>query len=288
MTIKTFFHAIINFSRKTKEDHVAAYAGQATLFILISFFPFLMFLLTLIRYLPITESNVMFIVDYMFPSNISPIFIRIVVEAYEKGSATIMSITAITALWSASRGFIALTRGLNCVYGIKETRGYFKTRITSALYTLIFALILVITLVVLVFGNRLYIWLGSVFPIIKETALIIISLRAVVGLTILVIFFTILFLAIPNRKSKLKDELPGALVAAGGWMGFSYLYSFYIDNMANISNTYGSLAAIIFLVLWLYFCMYILFIGGEVNDVLSSKSLQEALKSPKKYDSRCE
>lgn len=286
MTIKTFFYTIINFSRKAKEDHVAAYAGQATLFILISFFPFLMFLLTLIRYLPITESNILLVIDYMFPNNISPIFIRVVSEAYEKGTATIMSITAITALWSASRGFIALTRGLNCVYGIKETRGYFKSRITSALYTLVFALILVITLVVLVFGNRLYIWLGSVFPIIKETALIIISLRAVVGLTILVIFFTILFIAIPNRKGKVKEELPGALVAAGGWMGFSYLYSFYIDNMANMSNTYGSLAAVIFLVLWLYFCMYILFIGGEVNDVLASKSLQESLKSPQKYDGR--
>lgn len=286
MTIKTFFYTIINFSRKAKEDHVAAYAGQATLFILISFFPFLMFLLTLIRYLPITESNILLVIDYMFPNNISPIFIRVIAEAYEKGTATIMSITAITALWSASRGFIALTRGLNCVYGIKETRGYFKSRITSALYTLVFALILAITLVVLVFGNRLYIWLGSVFPIIKETALIIISLRAVVGLTILVIFFTILFIAIPNRKGKVKEELPGALVAAGGWMGFSYLYSFYIDNMANMSNTYGSLAAVIFLVLWLYFCMYILFIGGEVNDVLASKSLQESLKSPQKYDGR--
>ena len=286
MTIKIFFHTIVNFFRKSREDHVAAYAGQATLFILISFFPFLMFLLTLIRYLPITESNIMIIIDYMFPNNISPMFIRVIAEAYDKGSATIMSITAVTALWSASRGFIALARGLNCVYGIKETRGYLKTRIASALYTLVFALILVITLVFLVFGNRLYVWLGSVFPVIKDTALIIISLRAIVGLAILIIFFIILFLAIPNRKSKLMDELPGAIVAAGGWMGFSYLYSFYIDNMANMSNTYGSLAAIIFLVLWLYFCMYILFIGGEINDVLASKSIQDLLKSPEKYEGR--
>ena len=286
MTIKIFFHTIVNFFRKLREDHVAAYAGQATLFILISFFPFLMFLLTLIRYIPITESNIMIIIDYMFPNNISPMFIRVIAEAYDKGSATIMSITAVTALWSASRGFIALARGLNCVYGIKETRGYLKTRIASALYTLVFALILVITLVFLVFGNRLYVWLGDVFPIIKDTALIIISLRAVVGLAILVIFFIILFLAIPNRKSRLMDELPGAIVAAGGWMGFSYLYSFYIDNMANMSNTYGSLAAIIFLVLWLYFCMYILFIGGEINDVLASKSIQDLLKSPEKYEGR--
>ncbi len=286
MTIKIIFHTIVNFFRKSREDHVAAYAGQATLFILISFFPFLMFLLTLIRYLPITESNIMIIIDYMFPNNISPMFIRVIAEAYDKGSATIMSITAVTALWSASRGFIALARGLNCVYGIKETRGYLKTRIASALYTLVFALILVITLVFLVFGNRLYVWLGSVFPVIKDTALIIISLRAIVGLAILIIFFIILFLAIPNRKSKLTDELPGAIVAAGGWMGFSYLYSFYIDNMANMSNTYGSLAAIIFLVLWLYFCMYILFIGGEINDVLASKSIQDLLKSPEKYEGR--
>lgn len=275
--VKQIFHILSKFNKGLKNDHVSAYAGQATLFIIISMFPFLMFLLSLIRYLPITQGNIMNIMDNILPGNITPMFIRFISEAYIKSSTTLISITAITALWSASRGFLSVVRGLNVVYGIKETRNYVKLRISSTLYTLAFALIIVITLLVLVFGNRLSLWIKSVFPVLKEATLIIMSLRAVVGLSILFIFFLILFLAIPDRKSTITGEIPGAIVAAAGWMVFSYLYSYYIDNMGNLSNTYGSLGAIVFLMLWLYFCMYILFIGAEINHVLASTSLEKYL-----------
>ncbi len=284
--IKRFFHILSNFTRKLNEDHVGAYSGQATLFILISTFPFLMFLFSLIQYLPITESNIMIIVNEILPKNISPTFIRIIAEVFDKGSTTVISISAITALWSASRGFIALAKGLNQVYDIKETRGYLKTRLYSSLYTLVFAFILIITLLLLVFGNHLYLFIQSTFPVLKNAALIIMSLRTVIGFAILIIFFLILFLAIPNRKSSILDELPGAIIAAAGWMIFSYLYSFYIDNIGSFSNMYGSLTTIVFLMLWLYFCMYILFFGAEINNILASKDLQEKLKAPGKYEKK--
>ncbi len=282
--MRKFLHLLTNVSRKFSDDHVAAYAGQAALFIIISLFPFLMFLLTLIQFLPITESNIMIIVSEIFPPNLGPLFIRIISEVFDKGSSTVISVTAITALWSASRGFLALTQGLNKVYGIKETRNYVLTRVSAILYTLAFAIIIVITLIFLVFGNRIYYFVENVFPILRDTALVIISVRAVAGFTILVAFFIILYLAVPNRKGKVINELPGAIITAAGWMVFSYLYSFYIDNMSNMTDTYGSLTAIVLLMLWLYFCMYILFIGAEVNVILSTKHLQVALVSPRKYD----
>lgn len=282
--IKVILNTMLNFTRKIREDHVSAYSAQAAFFVIISIFPFLMFLLTLIQYLPLTESTIMIMVKGVFPSNLSPVFIRIIAEVFEKGSTTIVSITAISTLWSASRGFLALVRGLNSVYGIKETRNYIKLRIVSTLYTLAFALVLIITLLILVFGNRLYIWIEGIFPILSDFALFVISLRTIIVLALLIVFFLILFLIVPNRKSKVMDELPGAIIVATGWMAFSYLFSYYIDNMSNFSNTYGSLTAIVLLMLWLYFCMYILFIGGEINSVLCSKDLQEILKNPKKYD----
>lgn len=282
--MKKSLHLISNISRKFRDDHVGAYAGQATLFIIISLFPFLMFLLTLIQFLPITESNIMIIVDEIFPTNLSPMFIGIISEVFDKGTTTVISVTAITALWSASRGFLTIAKGLNNVYGIKETRNYILTRISATLYTLVFAVIIVITLIFLVFGNRIYYLIENLVPILKDAALLVISLRAVVGFAILVVFFLLLYLAVPNRKGKVVNELPGAIITAAGWMVFSYLYSFYIDNMANMSDTYGSLTAIVLLMLWLYFCMYILFIGAEVNVILCTKTLQKVLKAPEKYD----
>jgi membrane protein len=281
--IKVILHTIINFTRKIRDDNVAAFSAQAAFFIMISIFPFLMFLLTLIQYLPVNESTVLIIINDFFPSTLSPLLISFVTEVYDKGSTAIISITVLSALWSASRGFLALVRGLNSVYEIKETRNYFKLRFASTLYTFVFALVLIISLLILVFGNRLFMWIESLFPVLSDFALFIISLRTFIALAILILFFLMLFVVIPNRKSKFMNELPGAIIAATGWMIFSYLYSYYIDNMSNFSNMYGSLTAIVLLMLWLYFCMYILFIGGEINDVLASKNLRDALKNPEKY-----
>ena len=80
----------------------------------------------------------------------------------------------------------------------------------------------------------------------------------------------LLYLVIPNRKSRLLAELPGAVLTAGGWICFSYLFSFYIDHRQNIAFAYGSLTTLAFSMLWLYFCMYILFVGAEINVFLSN------------------
>ena len=91
------------------------------------------------------------------------------------------------------------------------------------------------------------------------------GMRATVLLAILLFFFLIMYIVLPNRKTSLIYELPGAILSSLGWIGFSYGFAFYIDNMANFSYVYGSLTAIVLLLLWVYFCMYILFIGAEVN-----------------------
>ncbi|WFR56221.1 YihY/virulence factor BrkB family protein [Anaerocolumna sp. AGMB13025] len=274
----SIFRIIRAFNRKVADDFISAFSAQAAFFVMISFFPFIMLLLTLLQYLPIRESVLMTTLTQIFPSSITSLIITIISEIYDKASGTIISITAISALWSASRGIVAIIKGLNSVYAIRETRSYFKLRFLSSVYTFIFALMMIVTLVILVFGNRLYVWIESRIPILKDLALLIISIRTIAGLFILTVFFLLLYVVIPNRTTKVYKELPGALVSAAGWMGFSYLYSFYIDNMSNYSRMYGSLTAIVLFMLWFYFCMYIMFIGGEINVVLSSGDLVYYLK----------
>lgn len=283
MRLTLFIKYIQSFNNKTKEDHVTAFSAQAAFFIIISFFPFIMFLLTLIQYLPIHESTLMASLTSIMPLRVKSLIITIIAESYDNASGTIISATAITALWSASRGFLAIVKGLNSVYRISETRNYFKLRIISTIYTLIFTFLIIIILVILVFGNSLYIWIEENLPYFNNVALLIISIRTIVSLIILVGFFLLLYIVIPDRKSRLIAELPGALLSAGGWMGFSYLYSFYIDNMNNFSQTYGSLTAIVFLMLWLYFCMQIMFLGAELNDHLSKSSFPKLFHFSKQH-----
>ena len=282
MRLKPLLIIIRDLIKKIKDDHVSAFSAQAAFFIIISFFPFIMFLLTLLQYLPIEQSTLMASITSIMPLKVKSLIIVIIDEIYSNASGTIISVTAITALWSASRGFLSIVKGLNAVYGIKETRNYFKLRIISTLYTLVFTILIIVTLVILVFGNRLYLWIEAKLPLFNNVALLIISIRTIVSLVLLVFFFLLLFIVIPNRKAHPLSELPGALLSAAGWMGFSYLYSFYIDNMGSFSQTYGSLTAIVFLMLWLYFCMQIMFMGSELNVFLSTTKIPKLFHFKKK------
>lgn len=232
------------FTAKLRDDSISAFAAQAAFFIILSFIPFLMFLFTLLNLLPATAGD------------------------FKRLPAGILSGTA--ALWSASRGTLALIHGLNAVYKQKETRNYFRVRGISMIYTLCFAALLIVTLVLLVFGNRLYNWIMSQFPILGDLAFFILNLRPLGTMIILTLFFLLLYLVIPNRKSKILRELPGAVLTAAGWIGFSYLFSFYIDHRTGTTFAYGSLTTLALAMLWLYFCMYMLFVGAEINMFLAN------------------
>lgn len=267
------------FSHKLRDDYISAFSAQAAFFIFISFFPFAMFLLSIMQYLPFTESEVMYACRSVFPAAIQSFVISIIAELYNKAaSTTILSVTLVAALWSSSKGFLSIIRGMNGVYANTETRNYIIIRIKSAIYTVLFALMIILFLVIFVFGNQLYLWIVNRIPVLTEFALVIISLRTIVGLCLLTAFFLFIFMVVPNRKTKLIKELPGALLSSCGWMIFSYLFSFYIDNMSNYSYTYGSLTAIVLCMVWLYACMYMMFIGAEVNSVLSNPTVLAALK----------
>ncbi|HKL99907.1 MAG TPA: YihY/virulence factor BrkB family protein [Mobilitalea sp.] len=277
--VKSTIKLIGLFSKKISDEHVAAFSAQAAFFIIISFFPFIMLLLSIIRYIPFEESTMLEVFSQIFPSAINSLVVTVIDEIYHiPSTGTLIPITAITALWSASKGFLAIMRGLNSVYEINESRNYFFLRITSTIYTLVFAIMLIASMVLFVFGNSLYLWIEQKIPAFQGMALLIISLRTIVGMIILLIFFLIIYLAIPNRKTKIINCLPGAILCSAGWMGFSYAFSYYIDHSSNYSSTYGSLTTIVLFMLWLYFCMYILFIGAEVNHVFEDKAIVKEIK----------
>ena len=242
-----------------------------------------MFLLTLLNYLPVSVNEVQQLMTDQLPATINSVLTPLVDELMQKASGTLRSVTVIIALWSASRGALALSRGLNAVYQERETRNYFFLRITSVLYTLVFAFLLIAALILLVFGNLLYQFILVRLPFLGDLAFVIISMRSLITMGVLTIFFLILYLAVPNRKSRLLHELPGAILSAAGWLGFSYLFSFYIDHMGNYSYLYGSVAALAICMLWLYACMYILFIGAEINVILSHPEIREATHSLVEY-----
>lgn len=266
------------FLIKMKEDYISAFSAQSTLFIIISAFPLIIMILNLIQFLPITESDLSNLMIKLMPDALEPFIITIMDELYNKSSGTLISLTALTTLWSASKGTLSVVRGLNSIYQIDETRNFITLRFISIFYTIILIITLIFTLTILVFGNTLYTFVATKIPVLETLANILIVLRPLLALSLLTLFFSLLYKIIPNRSSPLILQAPGALFAASGWMLFSFFFSIYIDNFSNFSYMYGSLTAIVLIMLWLYFCMYILFLGAEIN-VFFEPDIKETIDS---------
>jgi membrane protein len=170
------------------------------------------------------------------------------------------------AIWSASKGILALIQGFSNINHVQENRNYFLLRLIASCYTIAFVLVIVLTLTLMVFGNSLLGFINVHVPLLFDAASWLISTRILYIPVIMTMIFLFIYRLVPNGRKALLSYLPGAIFSSVGWLGFSYLFSYYVDHFANRSYSYGSLAVIVFLMLWLYICMYIIFIGAEINN----------------------
>ena len=251
---------------RMNQDHVSAFAAQAAFFILMSFVPFLMLLLPLVTYVSITKDMVVEMILQVMPDagDFRSFFLSIIQEVYDKSTA-VVPISAIFTLWSAGKGLQGLTNGVNAIYHVKETRNYVVTRVRSALYTLVFILAVIGSLILLVFGNSIQKLLTRYIPALARVTAYIIGMRTAVSLVVLALIFLMVYKFLPNRKTSFRSQVPGAVISAVAWSLFSLGFSVYLDYYDGFSNMYGSLTTIILILLWLYFCMYIVLIGAEIN-----------------------
>ena len=260
------FTEIIN---QVSDHHVGAYAAQTAYFFMLCMIPIILLLLTLVRYTPITKADVMSAVIRVFPSSVESMITTIVNQVYNQ-SMGIIPVTILVALWSAGKGVLAITTGLNCIYGCRETRNYVFLRIRSTIYTMMFLLVIILLLVLSVFGNTLNIFIAEHIPLVKNVADWLIEVRIVITPIVLMIFSLLIYKFLPNRRDKILRQLPGAVFAAIGWMIVSWIFSVYVDVFRGFSSMYGSLTTIVLIMLWMYFCMYSILLGGEVNVLMLS------------------
>ena len=268
--IKKIYHKCVEFTTQVADDHVGAYAAQSAFFFMLCLIPIILLLLMLVRYTPVTKADVMTAVMQVFPSSVNSLITTIVNQVYNQ-SMGVIPITVIVALWSAGKGVLAVTSGLNCVYECSETRNYIFLRIRSTLYTVMFILVIVSLLVLSVFGNSLNIFIAEHIPFMTSMADWLIEARTYITPALLVVFSLLIYKFLPNRKDKFRKQIPGAIFTAIGWMVISWIFSVYVDVFQGFSSMYGSLTTIVLIMLWMYFCMYSILLGGEVNIVMYDK-----------------
>ncbi len=258
-----------NLMFNLRDMQIPVYAANACYFLAIAIFPALLLILASLRYTPLSAVDLIRLLEGILPGALMGAAESLIVSTYYNSSAGLLGISALAALWSASRGIHGLLTGLNRIYGVHEDRGWLYTRLISVGYTFVFLLVILVTLVFQVFGESLAdrLWLGRLL-----TGLI--DLRSTWLLIAQILIFDLIYMVLPNRRNRFLWSLPGAVLAALGWQGFSQVFSLYVEHMLDrYTNIYGSVYTVAIGLLWVYCCMCILLFGGLINRVLQPKYL---------------
>ena len=254
--------------RTISQMRVPVYAGNASFFIALAVFPGLLLVLSMLSFTNLEVERFSEIFQGVLPEALLAGAQELILNTYHHISGTLLGFTALTALWSASRGTYGIIVGLNGIYGVSENRGYIFTRCISVLYTFAFVIVMVLTLALHVFGTSLLSFLKQFSHPGIDFLLDHINLRFFLLLFLQTGLFTAMFMTLPNKKNRFWESIPGALLSSCGWLIFSDLYSIYVERFATLSNVYGSVYAVALSMLWLYFCISIVFYGGALNAYL--------------------
>lgn len=265
----------VRLFRGLAEMRIALYASHACYFIVLAVFPALVLLLSLLRYIGLDVNDFTQALEGIIPLALLPTVKKVILSTYQASSGAVVSVSAVAALWSASRGIYGLLTGLNAIYKVSENRGYWYTRGVSVIYTFFFLIVLVLTLMLHVFGNSLLNLMpkgGSPFWYFLTE---VIDLRFFLLLFIQTALFTAVFMVFPNKRNQFFDSLPGAIFASCGWLVMTDLFSTYVAYFPNYANIYGSVYAVALSLLWLYICISIVFYGGALNYLLAHSEKKE-------------
>lgn len=262
------FGKVYGWWRNTRNLHIPIHAANTSYFLILSVFPALVLILGILSYTTLDVHNLLGLLEGFLPGALLPEAEFLIINTYENTSKTVVGISAVTALWSSSRGIYGLLTGLNAIYRVPENRGYWRLRFISVCYTFGFLLVLLLTLVLHVFGTGLVRFLSeSSLPFLRFLTSII-DLRFFLLVFLQTALFTAMFMVLPNRKNTLGDSLPGAFLSSIGWLIFSHLFSLYVEHFPAYGHIYGSVYAVALMMLWLYFCISIVFYGGVLNYLL--------------------
>lgn len=274
--LKSFISTFRSISDTFYEDRVTVYAAQASFFVIISAVPFLSLLFAIIGAVtPADLSELTASVQEILPAALHDTFAGLLTELRDIPGISLLSVSAVTTLWSASKGIGAIRGGIQTVYKAHRKRGFFKNRLYSLFYTLIFIVMIVAVVVILIFGDFLYTLITEKlhfsFGILDE----LFRFKTPIFIVFMTLIFTTMYYVIARRSEcvsrKFLNHMPGALFASLGWNVFSYFYSLYISHFSRASYIYGSLAAICLIMLWMYFCMIIVLCGAEINKMYFSR-----------------
>ncbi|MBY0756809.1 YihY/virulence factor BrkB family protein [Clostridium sardiniense] len=265
--IDTFLYLFV----KVKRDDIFALASQLAYYLVISFFPFLIFLITLVGFSNLNSIEVLDGLQRILPTAVFELTSTTIEEVVNSQNTGVLGVSVILTIWSASSAFRAVTKGVNKAYNIEENRSFIKRSIIGIICVIALALTIISTLVVLVFGNLVGDFLNTVLPFEHLINFIWNILRYVIIIVMMIIVFAAIYKVTPARKVKFRNAIPGAIISTLGWLVASLGFSFYVNNFSHYSRLYGSIWTVFVLMIWLFITSIVFMFGVELNSVLDNE-----------------
>ncbi|MFA7746126.1 YihY/virulence factor BrkB family protein [Salinicoccus roseus] len=286
---ETFYVSKINKPAKYKEnpnffqslmfqfskDNTSGMAAQLAYYFLLAIFPLLIFLLTLVPLFQIDQQMItQFIQDYA-PGEIASMLEGVISDVMQNSNGGLLSVGLLVTLWSASNGMTALMNAFNVAYDVEDNRNFVVAKLLSIVFTIILAVSVLLTFVLIVFGEQIGNLMFGVIGLDQQFQVIWNWVRSLLPVLLVFIVFVVIYTTAPNIKLQVKAVIPGALFTTIAFLVASWGFSFYISNFGNYSATYGSIAGVIILILWLYITGVIIILGAQINAILHKRAMRK-------------
>jgi len=263
--VKTFFIELVN---RIAVHRVGMSSGQIAYFLTLTLFPMLIFINAIIGLLHISDATLIKYLSPFLPAAVMEVLTDYMTHLALTPKVTALSVGAVITLFTASRAVYALTFAVDRACKVQRRRGFIRNNIYAMLFMVGISVTIVVSIVLASFGQNSAEWvnarLGYELFSAKEWG----YLRWVIVFAMLLLFLGSLYYFLPNKKLKLSQVLPGTVISMLLWIAIVWGFSVYINNFLLKWSVYGSLGAIIVLMVWLYFMAWIIIVGAEINQII--------------------
>lgn len=248
---------------------VSFLAAQTSFFVLLAFFPFCIFMLTLIRTTHIDDTYFIDSLTAFVPSDLLPLVLSIIQSASDKGNIFWSLSGIVTTLWLSSRAVHSIIYGINSFYVFEKQRKWGKG--------MILALVLILALISLIFISLAFLFIsqksGPLSTILGLDTTFLFNLwegiRFPLSAIVLAGVFTTMYIIMPNKKVMFREVVGGVLFSTISWFGLTTLFSYIISNFFMFSSIYGSIGSIILMLMWLFWGAHIILLGAAINSAIT-------------------
>ncbi len=264
---------------------ISAIAAATAFWFFLSLVPMVILAVSILPYTSLGEAQIMAFLDPVIPSSLTDLIRTILADVYQS-SLAILSVSIVATLWSAAKGFSSLIRGLEEIYAQERRRGYFLRRFIGMLYTVGMLLFILLSIIVGGFGEQIVRVIERFIPISHGLFDFALRFRFAAVIALLTVFFSAILRWGPGRRLSVREVLPGAVFTAVAWTLLTWVFSAWVS--ASSFGTYGSLATVVIVELWLYFCQYMLLLGACFNRAIPKGMpvIQRRMNDLKKHGSK--